>query len=85
MKAPALTTVKKKHMQDPTVPDALPIVDPFKRPCHMQKRSEANIKELTEVTGYLVFLPGIQTTMHSKGQSGRDDAQRERARETEEV
>ena len=78
---PALTTVRNKHIQDPTVPDALPIGDPFERPCHMQRRSEANTKELTEVTGSLVFLPGTPTAMHSKWQSGRDDAQRGRARD----
>jgi hypothetical protein len=51
----------------------------------MQRRSEANTKELTEIRGSLVFLPGIPTIRHSKRQSGRDDAPRGRARKTEEV
>ena len=69
---PALTTLKNKHIQDYTVPDALPIGDPFERPCHMRRRSEANTKELTEVTGSLVFLPGTPTAMQSMRRACKD-------------
>ena len=34
--------------------------------CHMQRRSEANTKKLTEIWGPLVFLPGIPTTRRPK-------------------
>ena len=52
LKSRAALRDKNKHIQDPTVPNALPIGDPFERPCHMQRRSEANTKEQTHTRSY---------------------------------